>query len=54
MPLLLVFADRLGAPVAIGISAGLVAVIVIPLLIMWRTAERHPVTAATTRPPLIG
>jgi predicted MFS family arabinose efflux permease len=54
MPLLLVFADRLGAPVAIGISAGLVAVIVIPLLIMWRTAERRPVMAATTRPPLIG
>ena len=39
MRLLLVFADRLGAPVAIGISAVIVALTVVPLLVMWRTAE---------------
>jgi len=48
MPLLLAFADRPGAPAAIGLSAALCAVIVIPLLIVWRAAERHPVAAPTT------
>ena len=48
MPLLLPFADRLGAPAATGLSAALCAVIVIPLLIVWRAAERHPAAAART------
>jgi len=48
MPLLLTFADRLGAPGAIGLSAALCAVTVIPLLFVWRAAERRPMPAAPT------
>jgi len=46
MPLLLAFADLLGAPAAIGISAAFFALTVIPLLILWRAAERGLVPAA--------
>jgi len=39
MPLLLVSADRLGAPQAIGIAAVIFAATAIPLLVIWRAAE---------------
>jgi hypothetical protein len=45
MPLLLAFAEALGAPAAIGVSAAFLALTVIPLLIVWRAAERRPVAA---------
>ncbi|TMC77675.1 MAG: MFS transporter [Chloroflexi bacterium] len=48
MPLLLAFADRLGAPAAISLSAVFFAITVIPLLLVWRTAERRLVPAAPT------
>jgi predicted MFS family arabinose efflux permease len=40
MPLLLTSADRLGAPGAVGIATALFAVTAIPLLVIWRAAER--------------
>jgi MFS family permease len=41
MPLLLTGADRLGPPAAIGISTAIFAVTAVPLLLIWRTAERR-------------
>jgi hypothetical protein len=48
MPLLLAFADVFGAPVAIGLSAAFFAFTVIPLLIVWQTADRRAAPAAAT------
>ena len=41
MPLLLIAADRLGAPTAISISTVAFAAIAVPLLVLWRVAERR-------------
>jgi MFS family permease len=41
MPLLLIAADRLGAPSAIVISTAIFAATAVPLLILWRVAERR-------------
>jgi hypothetical protein len=41
MPLLLTSADRLGAPTAIGISTAIFAATAVPLLMIWRVAERR-------------
>jgi MFS family permease len=41
MPLLLTSADRLGAPTAIGISTAIFALTAVPLLVLWRVAERR-------------
>jgi MFS family permease len=41
MPLLLTAADRLGPPTAIGVSTAIFAATAIPLLVMWRVAERR-------------
>jgi MFS family permease len=43
MPLLLTSADRLGAPTAIGISTAIFAATAVPLLVVWRIAERRSV-----------
>jgi hypothetical protein len=43
MPLLLLSADRLGPPAAIGIATVIFAATAIPLLVTWRVAERHAV-----------
>lgn len=40
MPLLLAFADRFGAPAAIGVSTAALAVTVLPFLFIWRASER--------------
>lgn len=45
MPLLLAFADRFGAPAAIGLSSAIFAVTAVPLLFVWRVADRRPATA---------
>jgi MFS family permease len=45
MPLLLAFADRFGAPAAIGLSSAVFAVTAVPLLFVWRAAERGPILA---------
>jgi MFS family permease len=47
MPLLLIAADGLGAPSAIGISTAIFAATAVPLLVIWRVAERR---VATIRP----
>lgn len=44
MPLLLIAADRLGAPSAIGISTAIFAATAVPLLVLWRVAERRVAT----------
>jgi MFS family permease len=41
MPLLLTSADRLGAPTAILISTAIFAATAVPLLVLWRVAERR-------------
>lgn len=41
MPLLLIAADRLGPAEAIGISTAIFAVTAVPLLVIWRVAERR-------------
>jgi len=41
MPLLLIAADRVGAPAAIGIAATIFAATAVPLLVTWRVAERR-------------
>ena len=43
MPLLLIAADRVGAPAAIGIAATIFAATAVPLLVTWRVAERRQV-----------
>ena len=40
MPLLLAFADRFGAPAAIGLSSAIFAVTAVPLMFVWRVADR--------------
>ena len=46
MPLMLAFADRFGAPAAIGLSSAVFAVTAIPLMLVWRVADRAPAPAA--------
>jgi MFS family permease len=41
MPLLLIAADRLGPPEAIGIATVIFAATAVPLLVLWRVAERR-------------
>jgi MFS family permease len=45
MPLLLAFADRFGAPAAIGLSSAVFALTAVPLLFVWRVADRSPAPA---------
>jgi MFS family permease len=45
MPLLLAFADRFGAAAAIGLSGAVFALTAVPLLFVWRVADRGPVPA---------
>jgi len=49
MPLLLAFADRFGAPAAIGLSCGIVAVTTVPLMFIWRVADRGAASASISR-----
>ena len=46
MPLLLAFADRFGAPAAIGLSGVVFAVTAVPLMFVWRVADRGPTSAS--------
>ena len=48
MPLLLIAADRLGAPTAIGISTAIFAATAVPLLVIWRVAERRVAQAGSS------
>ena len=45
MPLLLAFADRFGAPAAIGLSSAAFALTAVPLMFVWRVADRGPMRA---------
>ena len=45
MPLLLAFADRFGAPAAIGLSSAIFALTAVPLLFVWRVADRSTAPA---------
>ncbi len=45
MPLLLTSADRLGPPTAIGIATAIFTATAVPLLVIWRIAERRVVSA---------
>jgi MFS family permease len=47
MPLLLAFADRFGAPAAIGLAGAIFALTAVPLMFVWRVAERGPLASAT-------
>jgi MFS family permease len=40
MPLMLAFADRFGAPAAIGLSGAVFAATAVPLMFVWRVADR--------------
>jgi MFS family permease len=46
MPLLLAFADRFGAPAAIGLSSVIFALTAVPLMFVWRAADRAPLPAS--------
>ena len=46
-PGMLTLADRLGPAAATGLGAGLFAAVVIPLFLLWRSAERPPVALAS-------
>jgi MFS family permease len=48
-PAMLALADRLGPPAATGLGAGLFALVVVPLFLFWRSAERRtpPRTGST-------
>jgi len=48
MPLMLAFADRFGAPAAIGLSSVVFAVTAVPLMFVWRVAERGPAPVSAT------
>ena len=48
MPLLLAFADRSGAPAAIGLAGLIFALTAVPLMFVWRVSERGPVAASAT------
>ena len=45
MPLLLAFADRFGAPAAIGLSSAIFALTALPLMFVWRVADPVPAPA---------
>jgi MFS family permease len=45
MPLMLAFADGFGAPAAIGLSSLIFAVTAVPLMFVWRVADRVPASA---------
>jgi len=47
MPLMLAFADRFGAPAAVGLSSLVFAVTAVPLVFVWRVAERGPASVDT-------
>lgn len=49
MPLLLAFADRFGAPAAIGLSSAIFALTAVPLLFVWRVADRSTAPAGLAR-----
>ena len=49
MPLLLAFADRFGAPAAIGLSSAIFALTAVPLMFVWRIADRGPAPASASR-----
>jgi MFS family permease len=49
MPLLLAFADRFGAPAAIGLSSAIFALTAVPLMFVWRIADRRPAPASASR-----
>jgi MFS family permease len=46
MPLLLAFADRFGAPAAIGLSSAVFGLMAVPLMFVWRVADRGPAPAS--------
>jgi MFS family permease len=46
MPLLLAFADRFGAPAAIGLAGVIFTLTAVPLMFVWRVSERGPVAAS--------
>jgi MFS family permease len=46
MPLLLAFADGFGAPAAIGLSSAVFALTAVPLMFVWRVADRGPMRAS--------
>jgi hypothetical protein len=48
MPLLLAFADRFGAPAAIGLAGLIFALTAVPLMFVWRVAESGPAVASAT------
>jgi MFS family permease len=48
MPLLLAFADRFGAPAAIGLSGAVFALTAVPLMFVWRVADRGAAPASAT------
>ena len=48
MPLLLAFADRFGAPAAVGLASAIFFVTAVPLFFIWRTADRAPVLASAS------
>jgi len=49
MPLMLAFADRFGAPAAIGLSGAVFAATAVPLMFVWRVADRG-LSPADARP----
>jgi len=48
MPVLLAFADRFGAPAAIGLAGAIFAVTAVPLMFVWRVADRASAPASAT------
>jgi MFS family permease len=48
MPLLLAFADRFGAPAAIGLAGLIFTLTAVPLMFVWRVAESGPAAASAT------
>jgi MFS family permease len=48
MPLMLAFADRFGAAAAIGLSSVIFALTAVPLLFVWRVADRGPTPASAS------
>ncbi len=48
MPLMLAFADRFGAPAAIGLSSAIFALTAVPLMFVWRVADRAHAPASAS------
>ncbi len=48
MPLMLAFADRFGAPAAIGLSSAIFALTAVPLMFVWRVADRANAPASAS------